>query len=120
VAVKDDLRWCDVLRGDEPVEGCFGILLHGAFSGVAADAATVAAIVKEQDVEAGVVEREGVRECVGDGAVCAVQDERGGSGGCDGVSGGGGDEPAVELREAGGIVGEMEIGEVEADGCWRG
>jgi len=49
-----------------------------------------------------------------------VEDERGGSSGREGVSRGGGDKPAVELRRAGGVVGEVELGEVETDGCGGG
>jgi hypothetical protein len=87
---------------------------------MAADAAAVAAVVEDEDIEAGVVESEGAGECVGDRAVGAVKEECGGSGGSECVSGGGGDEPAVELREAGGVVGEAEVSEVEADGCGCG
>jgi hypothetical protein len=46
-----------------------------------------------------------------------VKKERGGSGGCERVRGGCGDKPAVELRNACGVVSEVEIGELEANGC---
>lgn len=110
----------DVLRCDEPVERSGGVLLHGGFSGMLADAAAVAPVVEEQDVEASIVERERAGKRVSNGAIGGVEKECGGSGGCERVCGGGGDEPAVELGDAGGVVGEVEFGEVEADGRGRG
>jgi len=85
-----------------------------------ADAAAVAAVVEEQDVEAGVVEGDGAGKGISDGAVCAVEEESGGSGGCECVCGGGGDEPAVELWEAGGVVGEVQLCEFEVERCGGG
>ena len=46
----------DVLCVDKPVECGVGVLLHGGLGGMLADAVTVAAVVEEEDVEAGVVE----------------------------------------------------------------
>ena len=116
MTVEDDvLRW-DVLGRDEPVEYRVSVLLHRDLVGMAADATAVAAVVEEKDVEAGVVECECAWESVGDGAIGGVKEERGGGGWCGCVSGRG-NEPAVELRQAGGIVGELEIGEFEADRC---
>ena len=42
------------------------VLLHGGFDGMSADAAAVTAIVEEQDIEAGVVQRERAGESVRD------------------------------------------------------
>jgi hypothetical protein len=49
-----------------------------------------------------------------------VQKKCCGSGGYEGVCWSCWDEPAVELRDACGVVCEMEIGEGEADGCGCG
>ena len=80
VAVEDDVLRRDVLRGEEPVERGVGVLLHGELGGMLADAAAEASVVEEQDVEANVVECECAGNCVGDGAVSAVEEERGGRG----------------------------------------
>ena len=80
-----------------------------------AGAVTIAAVVEEEDVEAGVVECQCAGKSVGDGAVGSVEEECGGGGSVVGW-----DEPAVELWEARGVVGEVEFGEFEADGCGCG
>jgi hypothetical protein len=93
-----------------------------------AGAAAVAAVVEEQDVEASVVEQECTGECVRDGsavtdgaatgangAVGAVEDEDSGSGG-----GVGGEPPAIELRLARDVVGEVKFVEGEIECGWSG
>ena len=55
--------------------------MHEGLGGVFAAGAAVASVVKEEDVEAGVVEGAGGGESVADGAVAAVEEEDGGVGG---------------------------------------
>jgi len=115
--IDDDVRGRDVLREGEEGECGGGVGLHGGLDGMAAGAAAVAAVVEEQDVEVLIVESERAGKRVAHGAVAAVEHQCGGAGRVGWI---GGNPPAVELRLAGGSVGEVDFGEVEAEGRGRG
>ena len=109
--VDDQAAVVRTVGGVDVAECCVGVLLHALLGGVIAGAAAKAAIVKEQDVEAGVMQGKRGRESVAHGAFAVVQDERGRfSGVC------GGNPPAVELGLAGRVDAEVDLGEGKAFG----
>ena len=88
-------------------------MVHGLFGGVPAATLTVAAVIEEQNIEPGIMERLCGRQGGAHGAILVVEHEYRRIGGE--IAG---DPPSAELWMPGGIVAEADGFELEVLGGW--